>query len=377
MDTKNDEAIIHLVQELVRMKSDNPGEEESDVQLHLRNLLSKHGVNTELVETATGRLSLLARIEGRRPGGGLMLAGHADVVPVSDEEFPAWRYAPYGGEIENKKLFGRGSSDMKGGLAAGLLAFLDFFSKSVEPEVDLLFVSTADEEDRMTGARSLLDHPWLDSIDHALIMEPTDLKIATEGFGRTFGQVICRGEKAHGAVSGVGQNAISIAMELLSRMNEIDLGQRIDAPESFWQPLEIKAGVKPGIVPDRCDLIIDARIAYSADPKNVWSVLTGLAEDLSIEITPEDMRRPWRAAPDDKLLSVLSDACGRHGVEEAHMVFRGSTDGNIFFERGISPIIFGPGTLALAHRANEYVEISALKKAKAVYREVIDQFAKP
>ncbi|HHT44893.1 MAG TPA: M20 family metallopeptidase [Fastidiosipila sp.] len=377
MDTKNDETIIHLVQDLVRMKSDNPGEEESVVQLHLRDLLSEYGVQTDLVETATGRLSLLARIEGRRSGGGLMLAGHADVVPVSNEEFPAWRYAPYGGEIENKKLFGRGSSDMKGGLAAGLLAFLDFFRNNVEPEVDLLFVSTADEEDRMTGSRSLLDHPWLDSIDHALIMEPTDLKIATEGFGRTFGQVICRGEKAHGAVSGVGHNAISIAMELLSRMNEIDLGLKIDAAESFWQPLEIRAGVKPGIVPDRCDLVIDARIAYPADPEAVWSVLAELGKDLSIEITPEDLRRPWRAEPDDKLLSVLTNVCGKHDIAPTQMIFRGSTDGNIFLERGIAPIIFGPGSLALAHRANEYVEIGALKKAKAVYRDVIDQFALP
>ena len=94
-------------------------------------------------------------------------------------------------------------------------------------------------------------------------------------------------------------------------------------------------------------------------------------------ITPEDLRRPWRAEPDDKLLSVLTNVCGKHDIAPTQMIFRGSTDGNIFLERGIAPIIFGPGSLALAHRANEYVEIGALKKAKAVYRDVIDQFALP
>lgn len=375
MEASLRERIISLTEELVRIQSDNPGQGESAVQHYIAKRLQQADIPFEWQETATGRLSLIARIEGEIEQGGLMLAAHADVVPVNDDELLAWHYEPYAAQIDAGKIYGRGSADMKGGLAAGLLAFIDASKAKQRPAVDILFVSTADEEANMTGSRSLLNHRWLETIEHALILEPTSLEIATEGFGRTFGRVTCIGQKSHGAMQTVGQNAIKIAMTLLSLMDDYDLGSALGAAGSFWQPIAIEAGIEPGIVPDRCAVTIDARIAYPASPCTVWQKLEALSSHLPVTIAVRDERKPWRAAPSDSLLLALTRAVQATGDAPQLMVFKGSTDGNIFLERGIAPIICGPGALELAHRADEYVSIDQLMKAYRIYQDVILQFS--
>lgn len=364
--------VSELTQALVRLPSENPHGREDDVQDHLATLFKAHDIAVERVLTPAGRSSLIARLEGATDGPGLLLSGHADVVPVSSEEASAWLDPPYAGVIRHGKLFGRGSTDMKGGLAAGALALITQAKTGHKPHVDLVFCASADEEDRMTGIRSLLKHPWLRRVRHALIMEPTDLRIASESFGRTFGTLTFHGAQAHGSQRAIGANPIERAVNFLARLQAYDIASRLAAPGSFWQPLAIQAGTEPAIVPDHCTVLLDARIAYPANPDNVWHTVGELIGDENIEVNILDKRSPWRSAPDDRLLTIVR-ALHRGDT----MTFAGSTDGNILAKHGIAPLILGPGTLALAHRANESVELNALEKAYRLYVAVLAQFAKP
>lgn len=372
MSTIDAAAVIGLTRELVRIPSENPGGSETRVQAWLRGRFQAAGIETDTVLTQEGRETLLARIPGASDSPGLLLTGHADVVPVSREEQPDWVVDPYGGVIRDGRLYGRGSTDMKGGLAAGALAFCSLAARRHPPSANVLFISTADEEDRMTGARSILHHPWLEGVSHVLVMEPTDLRLASRGNGRTFGIITCYGQKAHGAIPAAARNAILLMHDVVATLMAADPAKTLGAPGSFWQPISIEAGVEPGIVPDRCRMTLDARLTYPAKPSDVWQYAAELLADAPVRIEPLDLRRPWQAENGDRLAALLETGLSAIGESADHVTFPGSTDGNIFLERGIQPLICGPGTLALAHRANESVSVHALEQAAALYLDVLE-----
>jgi succinyl-diaminopimelate desuccinylase len=176
------------------------------------------------------------------PGAGgvpaRIFTGHLDVVPVSDAERARWASDPFAGAIRDGRLHGRGATDMKGGLAAMVVAASELARERRTPPGDVLLALTADEEDLMAGSKAVARHPLLARDADVVVGEPTGLRVCTAGRGRTWAKLTLRGATGHGS-AGSGRNVIQIAAELIAALDAEDFSATAtaDSAASFWRPL--------------------------------------------------------------------------------------------------------------------------------------------
>ncbi|MCX8021469.1 MAG: M20/M25/M40 family metallo-hydrolase [Syntrophorhabdaceae bacterium] len=182
---ENIDDVVQLLSNFIRINTTNPPGNEEEGVLFLEDILLKAGLPTEVYSPAPKRANLLSRIKGKKRGKAMVLLGHIDVVPARAEE---WDVDPFGGEIKDGYIYGRGTIDMKGQVICQLIAFIDLFRRGVEPERDIIFLATCDEE---TGGKNGVEF---------MLNEVKELKdvsfVLSEG-----GFIIKEGESIHGQVS--------------------------------------------------------------------------------------------------------------------------------------------------------------------------------
>lgn len=359
---------VDLLTQLVRVPSVNPpGLEEKAVRV-CTEFLKKHGVSYFTVEVAPGREDVVAIKRGTQPNlPGIIFTGHLDVVPVSEKEYARWICDPFAAQIRDGRLYGRGATDMKSGVAALLTALV--FSTPVR---DVAAVLTVDEEDAMAGSKALVGHPALSRFTEVVVCEPTDMRLCTKGRGRTYGHITVTGQTGHGSRPGVSLSAIKMARYLMDEMDRVELnpGKSEGDDRTFWQILAIHAGVEPCVVPDSVKMTLDARLALDDKPERIWSQLRAVIADLKqkypsfgAEIDVIDCREPWETDANSPLIKRLDHLLPGHD----RLCFTGTTDGTILRRDGRDVVIIGPGNLDLAHKENESVSLEALRQALVLY----------
>jgi succinyl-diaminopimelate desuccinylase len=373
--------IAELTQELVKIPSENPPGKEKRVAEFIGSWFEKRGFEVEFFEAESNRPNVKVVLTGRQEGGkSFLLNGHMDVVPAGS----GWSHDPFGGEIENGRIYGRGSADMKGGLASMMVALEEIKNSGALTSTtgSIIFTAVVDEEIGGPVGTSYLAREKGLRGDFAVIGEPTAMDVCTAHKGNITFEVSTMGKSAHASVPQLGKNAIfkmnEIILDLIEYSKELE--HRLSHPLLGKPTLNIgviNGGTKSNIVPDRCTISAERRVLPGETLERAKAEL----EELLAHTKRNDRELDYTAnfkvligpseLHDGKegLQSVLKSLEKVSGKRELKPVgFVATCDAYFLTAFGKTPtIIFGPGSLSNIHKPDEYVEIAELEQASKVY----------
>lgn len=326
----------------------------------------------------TGNPNVVGILRGTGGGKSLILNGHIDVVP--ENNLAEWEHDPFSGFIQEGKLYGRGSTDMKGGTVALLLALEAIINAEIKLKGDIIFQSVIEEESGGAGTLAAVLRGY--RADGAIIPEPTNLKIFPKQQGSMWFRVTVKGRAAHGGTRYEGVNAIEKGIAVINQLSELEKvrNSRIIDPLYKNIPIpipinigKIHGGDWPSSVPDIC--IIEGRIGVAPDEEmsKVQAELEHALQELGnkddwFKENPTTVEWyggrwiPGDLEADHPLLTALETSylivTGTSPVIEASPW---GTDGGVLSKIGEIPVvIFGPGVTEVAHDANEYIVLEDL-----------------
>jgi len=382
VDEVDPDEVLRFARLLITTPSENPGGTEDDVAEVAMGILEDLDGSPRIVRGEAGRPSVTARF-GSADRPALAWNGHLDVVPAGDPE--TWRHPPFGAEIVDGRLVGRGAADMKGPIAAALGAVSAIRRSGVRLGGRLDLHLVADEElAGLHGTKVLLERGELDQ-DAAIVGEPTALNLALAQRGGAWITATARGTAAHGSTPHLGASAITSMARFLLRIEEVipDLEHPLVGRPTVNAAL-IDGGSAPNVVADRCVVEIDRRvIPGEREADAVLAPFDGLAASIRAEHPEVDISfavKLWTDAAETTVDSRIADVCREAvrtetGREPIDTGLTGITDARFYInDRGIPAIILGPGSLTVAHMANESVEVVELVAAARVYARVFIGF---
>ncbi len=319
------------------------------------------------VAPGEGKLNLVCS-RGPRGTDGLVLSGHMDVVPVEGQP---WSSDPFRLTARGSRLVGRGSADMKGFIAATLHAI----EALPRLERELVLVWTCDEEVGCLGSRALVQELAGRPLPSAcLIGEPTSFRILRMHPGHTAVRVVTTGRAAHSSKPDLGENAIRKAARVIDRLDQlaedwkrdVRFADLLDRPFVVMNVASIQGGTAVNIVPDRCTLEVGFRALPGMDEAGLVQVMRERLEGLA---TVELMRgTPAMLTPSGTALEALLQP---HASAPEVGAAAFATDGGNLCKLGMDPLVFGPGSIDVAHKADEWVDEGELYRTIPVLQELI------
>jgi acetylornithine deacetylase/succinyl-diaminopimelate desuccinylase family protein len=373
LDRIDEASLVDLTTALVRAAGQNPpGGEAATVRI-LGAAATELGLDVAETAVEPGRNNVCITLEGGR-GPGLLLLGHTDVVPVGD----GWTTDPFGGAVRDGRIYGRGASDMKGGLAAALTALGALRGAGLSGPVEL--AALVDEEETGKGIRA-----YVESVQRPLLgcvtAEPTDLQTIIGARGASYARIEVHGKACHAGNPDDGANAIYGAAAVVAEIERMhaELAQRphpLLGPAT-WSVGQIHGGAGGSIVPAECVVVADRRLLPGESPE---SVLDGLRErveglrlgnrGLTVDVAMP-MEMPAFQTPADSELALAADTA-LADVGGPRLPLGGWTaacdGGFVARDLGIPVVVLGPGSATgQAHRADESVAIEELIVAARAY----------
>jgi acetylornithine deacetylase/succinyl-diaminopimelate desuccinylase family protein len=359
---------IELTQELVRINSENPPGNEEAIAKYIKDFLEDLKIQTELIEFEKNRFDVVSSIGS---GKGIMFNGHMDTVPVGD--LNKWKYDPFAGKSVGGKIYGRGSSDMKGGIASILAAVQNLSKENFKRKLLLAFVG--DEEVALRGSKYLIENrkDVLKDIKYGLIGECSDMKARFAQKGVTDIKVRFKGKAAHGSKPELGDNAIYKAADFIQEIRKL-----IEELKKKKNPVlgsgtinvgVIKGGTKINVVPEFCELEIDRRLIPGETIKIATDQIRKILKKLRLKADVEvyNFRLPMQLNKNLELIKILKNITKIELVGEP-----GYTEAELFYRDAKIPCVsFGPGISYQAHVTDEYIPIKNLQKVTKIYEEVI------
>ena len=382
VDEVDPDEVLRFARMLITTPSENPGGTEDAVAEVAIGILEDLDGSPRIVRGEAGRPSVLARF-GSADRPALAWNGHLDVVPTGDPE--TWWHPPFGAEIVDGRLIGRGTADMKGPIAGALGAVSAIRRSGVGLGGRLDLHLVADEElAGLHGTKVLLERGDLDQ-DAAIVGEPTELNLALAERGGAWITATARGTAAHGSTPHLGVSAITSMARFLLRIEEVlpDIDHPLVGRPSVNAAL-IDGGSAPNVVADRCVVEIDRRVIpgeRAADA--VLAPFEALAAAIRAEHPEVDLSfavKLWTDAAETTGDSRIADLCRdavrtETGREPLDTGLTGITDARFYInDRSIPTVILGPGSLTVAHMANESIEVAELVAAARVYARVFIGF---
>ena len=349
-----------------------PAEEEMAQFFEAR--MKEIGLDVSSAHVADGRRNVWGRLRGTGNGPTIMLAGHLDTVGVPGYENP---FEP---TIKDGRIHGRGSCDMKAGLAAYLEVARILVASDAPLNGDVIIAGVVDEEDAMIGSKDFGENG--PHVDCAIVAEPSKLAISTAHRGQICLFIRTHGKSTHSSVPENGINAIyhmsAVVDALLAYANTLSTR---DPDPLCGKPTfsigAIKGGEGASSVPDFCEIEVDRRTvpgetydSVSAELKDVLEQVAATTPDFNYEISPPSLNcPPLKTDMSSPLVLAISSAVKKiSGQDAKYMTFPGSTDAPNF---GCPTVICGAGDLAQCHSVNESVPSSEIKSAVDIYLETI------
>jgi succinyl-diaminopimelate desuccinylase len=428
--------VVALARELVRVPSENPPGEERAVAAYIVDWARAHDLDATLLDTpghpdrpnavvavgdtgandAGSGNDAEAAVDASATGPTLVLNGHTDVVPAGDPE--VWTHDPYAADVviepdgaggEREVLYGRGSADMKTGLALALVTAKRFASRidSVDSDAtvdtedetvgaddcavdaddgslggSLVVHAAAGEETGIPGARTCIDAGY--GGDYAIVLEPTDMRVATSAKGVVTYRVTVRGESTHASHPDEGVNAIDAARELFDRVDEYDaaLREREDplVGRGYASVTSVEAGTdgNMGVIPDACAFLLDRRVlpgeSIDAVDAEVDELLADAAREAGVDADRETVQYYESASipADHALAELVREATGDRAPSEPWGM-TAATDAREFVAAGIPAVVWGPGSLSQAHTVDERIELDDAVDALAALESVVER----
>jgi len=370
--------VLAYARALIAARSENPGDTEDAAATAAIDILNGLAASPELVRSDAGRPSVVASI-GSGTGPSLAWNGHLDTVPAGARD--TWSVDPFAGEIVDGRLLGRGACDMKGPIAAALAAAAALGRAGVELRGTLTFHLAADEELAGIHGTKVLWERGLLTQDAAIVGEPSELALGLAERGGAWVTATAYGKAAHGSQPHRGVNAITSMARFLLRLPEVlpDIEHPLCGRPTVNAAL-IEGGSAPNVVPDRCTIDVDRRtVPGETDPDAVLAPFRALAEDLRRADPDIDVRveiREWTPPAETGAGSEIAAAIRRAATQQRRTPpidagFTGITDARFYInEASIPTVIFGPGSLTVAHTANEWIDVDELVTGARIYARI-------
>ncbi len=378
------EEILRFTQELIRC----PGfsGDEAETAAAVARQMKKLEYDTVEVDRWG---NVIGTIYGAKPGPTIVFDGHMDVVPIRMPEL--WEHEPYGGEIFEGKIWGRGTVDMKGGLSASLCAAA--FVDRADIAGTILVTGTVAEELLIgRGLSKILEGRKVNAV---ITCEPTGVnQLAVAGVGRTTVEMTAQGLVAHSSQPHLGDNAIYRAMDASERIRKMPRRTNPLFGTDVIELVEIKSRPSPGngCVPDYCWVLWECRLLPEETQETFLNRFrTALkdfdeAEKVELKIGRiavdcytgehldyEDFLAAWATPPEEPFRKLVEQALIQTGIKADPIIFRGCTNANISAgAMSIPSLIYGPGNLALAHKPNEHLDIEELLLSARSYGRMIE-----
>ena len=381
-DAVDADEVLTFARALIAAPSENPGGTEDEAAGVASEILAGVGAAPETIRGDGDRPSVVASI-GTAAHPSLAWNGHLDVVPAGDRS--SWTHDPFAGAVHEGRLIGRGAADMKGPIASALAAAAAVRRAGIQMAGTLTFHLAADEEHMGLHGTRVLRERGLLTQDACIVGEPSDLQIGLAERGGAWITATARGTAAHGSQPHLGVNAITSMAHLLLRLPEAlpDLTHPLVGRPSVNAAL-ITGGSAPNVVPDRCELDIDRRIIPGeTDRSAVLAPFERLADAIAAEHPDVDLAfeiREWTEAAEAAPDSLIADAArvavaAVRGARPADIGFTGITDARFYInDAKIPTVILGPGSLSVAHTANEWIAVDDLTAAARIYARLFVGF---
>ncbi len=370
---------IALCRTLVAIPSENPAlapasAGEAAIAAVAAEILEAWGLGVEVVEVAKGRPNVVAHLEGEGPT--LLLNGHLDTVAATHMSVP-----PFGAELRDGRVLGRGACDMKGGIAA-LMAAVRRLVRTDAPRPAVIVALTADEEHASLGMQALVASGV--RADVAVVCEPTSLAVMPAHKGFVWLEVTFRGRAAHGSRPDLGVDAIRHAGLYLSALETLRDELRARPPHPLlghgsWHAGTIRGGAAESIYPASCRLTLERRTLPGEAGEDVLrefrSVLDGVCAgrpDVEAELKITMERPGTEVSTDDALVQGLLAAARAGGVARGVAGMTAWVDASWLNLAGIPAVCFGPGSIARAHTDNESIDVEEIERCA----DILERFAR-
>lgn len=398
LDGRRDE-LVQLLSDLIAIPTPNPPGDNykpfcdfvvnwlAEAQLEVEVLAPPKEALPDLLrpEAQGQRYAVVGRLRGLAEHPAFCLQGHYDTVPASGD----WEIDPYGPQVVDGKLYGLGSTDMKGGLASMMMAAKALAQKEVALRGSLHFLTTPDEEfPSRAGLAYFLEKGIVDP-DYVVVGEPSGVRNIHIGMkGGVWGDVIVKGRAAHGSQPFAGVNAFEKMVGVASAVRT-DLIPRLDQRVSDYdfhplqgnRPTLALGGLVGGTnasratVPDRCTVSFDRRLIPEETLAEVEEELVSFFNDLqrqddelSLEVKVSSKAPPMVVPADAEICRVVSDAITElAGASPTHTVSCGGFETVLFVDRGVQAVTYGPGVEGCAHGAGEHTILDDLVVTAKVY----------
>ena len=365
----DEDYLTQTLVDLIRINSINPslsseGQGEVEIGAYVADALNQLGLQVTTYEIEPGRVNVVGVLPGTGNGRSLLLNAHMDTVGVEGMTID-----PFGGEIQDGRLYGRGAQDMKGSLAAMMAAAKALVDGGVTLAGDLLVTAVADEEYASIGMEDLVRQVTADA---AIVTEPTDMHICRAHRGFIWFEVETFGRAAHGSRYTEGIDANMRMGRFLAKLDELEQelrrrpGHSLTGPPSLHAS-QIHGGKEISMYADHCLLQIERRTAPGETVAQATAELQAIIDDLAVQdptfrasVRPTFWRQPFEIDADTTIVRVLDDALGKRlGHNPPHTGQTFWTDAALLAEVGIETVLLGPTGYGL-HSAEEWVELQSV-----------------
>lgn len=376
------DSVVDLAASLISIESDNPPGDERACAEYVFEWFDDCNLDASIVDAPDQtRPSVAARIGSGAPT--IVLNGHIDVVPAGDRD--AWSVDPYAGVVDDDRLYGRGSADMKTGLALAMVVARDLAPAIDRLETGSIVVhAAAGEETGYPGTKALLDAGFTG--DAAVVLEPTSLRVATSAKGVVTYRIDVSGVSCHASRPDQGRNSIDGLHRVLSAIDAYDVTVRDRRDplcgSAYATATEIAAGIDENmaVVPNHGHLLLDRRVLPDESIDAVDAEIADLCDRASIDgarchPTRLQYYAPSKVDPDRPI--------AREFVERSHDIadvpaevigLEAATDAREFAAVGVDAIVWGPGSLRQAHTIDEWISLEEVSTARTVLDVALKQF---
>ncbi|MFL9945825.1 M20 family metallopeptidase [Paraburkholderia agricolaris] len=378
MTSINNELLLDLSRRLIQLVTfDPPGNELPAAQL-VASVLADYDIASELQSIGPNRANVVARIKGAGQRPALIFSAHLDTIGVEEEQ---WSVAPFGAEVREGRLYGRGATDMKAALAAMAVAGIALQQQRGSLQGDLILAFSAAENSSCLGAKHMLDSGVLKDAGALLISEPTSLDVFTAEKGALWLRATAKGEYGHNAFSedrsGDRGSAILRMAEFLCRVRDLS----IDAPaHPLLGPPTVNVGLIEGgisfpLIAPICTASIDVRTVPGLDTDAVIEQFRAIAgEHVTIEFL--DLKPPVDTPTDHPFVEQCVAAVrDERGVQPVVTGVPYYTDGAVLAPAlGIPMVIVGPGEVGKSGSVDEYVELAKLEASARIFLDIAQRY---
>ena len=377
--------LINLLSDLIKINSVNPdlvpnGAGEAEIARYIADWGTAVGLDVIVQEVAEGRPNVILIARGSGGGKSLMLNAHTDIVGVSEMD------APFTPVIQDGLLFGRGAYDMKGSLAACMMAVKQ--ASQMDLAGDVILSAVVDEEFASIGTQAILKEWERWSADAVIVTEPTELDISIAHKGFVWLEVDVFGKAAHGSRPTLGIDAIAKMGKVLIKIDELDQTLRANPSHHLLQSGSLHASTITGgedisMYPAHCKLVIERRTISGETPDSVQDEIQAILDDIaetdpnfkaSVNVTLS--RSPFGVDTDEPIVQLLQEKAEGNLKRDVPLI--GTTfwmDAALFSEHGIPTVVLGPHGEG-AHAKVEWVDLASVQQCVDIYTAVIAEFCK-